>query len=483
MEVLNSMSSVTTSGKSKTCVCSCGCSGTKGKYDPKPYALDLKQWPKIVTPLPGPKSNEVHARAAKIMKGLSGQVRLFPVVFEEGQGCTLTDIDGNKYIDFSSGIYVTTLGHCHPKVSEAVAHWAKRLMNAHDFTTTVKANLLEKLLSVLPGDFGGIQLYDSGTTAVEAAVRTARAATGKHEFLSCFQDFHGKSGCSSSLARMNKIYGATRLPGFYMLPRPDVYRPWWTRPDGSLDTEKYLEFYDTFITEGTTNQVAAIVLEPIQGWAGSVFPPDDFFPKLRKWCDAKKIMLIDDEVLCSMGRTGYWMALEHWNTTPDIVTLGKGFGNGFPVTAMVVRKEYADAVDKISASTSYGGNPMACAAALASIEVIEEEGLLEHARHLEKDIFLPKLAKMKENHKLIGDVRCRGCLMGVELVKDRTTKEPYDEAGKLVYQKAFSKGLAWIPAGHILRMSPPIIMPDDVAAKAMDIIDESIGEVEKQLGY
>ncbi|MFA5863750.1 MAG: aspartate aminotransferase family protein [Phycisphaerae bacterium] len=454
----------------------------KGTYDPKPYDLDLTRWPSIVVPPPGPRSKAMHDATSKIMKGLSGQVKLFPVVFSEGKGCTLTDIDGNRYIDFSSGIYVTTLGHCHPKISEAVAHWAHTLMNAHDFTTPVKHALLEKLLAVLPGDYGGVQLYDSGTTAVEAAIRTARAATGKPEFLSCFGDFHGKSGCSASLARMNKIYGPTRMPGFYMLPRPDPYRPWWTRPDGSLDTEKYLEFYDTFILEGTTNQIAGIVLEPIQGWAGSIMPPDDFFPKLRHWCTDRKILLVDDEVLCSMGRTGYWLTAEHWKVTPDIVTLGKGFGNGFPVTAMVVRKEYAEAVDKISASTSYGGNPMACAAALASIEVIEEEGLLEHAKELEKS-FKKKLKTMKENHPIVGDVRCLGCLMGVELVKDRGTKEPFDDAGKRVYQRAFSKGLAWIPAGHILRMSPPIVMPEDVAAKAMDIIDESIGEVEKELGY
>ncbi len=455
---------------------------TTGGYDPAKYDLDLNDWPTIVAPPPGPKSQEIHAKTAKIMKGLSGQVRLFPVVFSEGKGCTLTDVDGNKYIDFSSGIYVTTLGHCHPKVSEAVAKWAHRLMNAHDFTTPVKHALLEKMMDVLPGDFGGVQLYDSGTTAVEAALRTARAASGKHEFLSCFADFHGKSGGSVSLARMNKIYGPTRAPGFYMIPRPDTYRPWWTRPDGSLDTEKYLEFYDKFILEGTTNQVAAIVLEPIQGWAGTIMPPDDFFPKLRKWCDERDILLVADEVLTSMGRTGKWLAVENWDTTPDIVTLGKGFGNGFPVTAMVVREKYAEAVDKISASTSYGGNPMACAAALACIEVIEEEDLLNHAKELEK-FFVKRLEQMKSEHPIIGDVRCLGCLMGVELVKDRSTKEPFDQAGKLVYQRAFSKGLAWIPAGHILRMSPPIVMTEKVAAKAMDIIDESIGEVEKELGY
>ena len=226
-----------------------------GKYNPTNYQIDLDAWPCIVSPsLPGPKSNALHARATKIIRGLSGQVRLFPVAFASGDGCTMTDVDGNRYIDFSSGIYVTTLGHCHPKVSEAIAKAAGQLMNAHDFTTEVKVRLLEKMVEVLPGDLQGVQLYDSGTTAVEAGLRTCRAATGKHEFICCFSDFHGKSGHAVSLASMNRFNGPARAPGFYMVPRPDTYRPWWTRADGSLDTEKYLEFYDAFIKESTTGR-------------------------------------------------------------------------------------------------------------------------------------------------------------------------------------------------------------------------------------
>ena len=432
--------------------------------------------------MPGPKSRELHGKAATIMKGYSSQVKLFPVVFEKGYGCTLTDVDGNTYLDFSSGIYVTTLGHCHPKVTEAVQKAAGQLMNCHDFTTPMKLQLLEKLKEILPGDLSGVQLYDSGTTAVEAGLRVCRAATGNPEFLSCYADFHGKSGHSVSLARMNPTHGPTRAPGFYMVPRPNPYRPLFKKEDGTIDTDAYLAFFDEFLLEGTTGRVAAIVLEPIQGWAGSVFPPDDFFPKLRQWCDRKNILLFADEVLTSMGRTGKYLAIEHWNTLPDVVTIGKGFGNGFPVTAMVVREPYSDSVENISASTSYGGNPMACAAALASIKAIEEEGLLENAKRLE-DFFIPRLEKMKSEHPIIGDVRCKGCLMGIELVKDRTSKEPFDEAGREVYQRAFQKGLAWIPAGHILRMSPPIVMDVDVAARCMDIIDEAIGEAEKALGY
>ena len=445
--------------------------------------VDLNQFPKILTPqVPGPKSQDMHKRASAIMKGYSSQVKLFPVVFEKGHGCTLTDVDGNTYLDFSSGIYVTTLGHCHPKVTEAVQKAAGTLMNAHDFTTPLKLKLLEKIKEILPGDLSAVQLYDSGTTAVEAGLRVCRAASKKHEFLSFFADFHGKSGHAASLARMKPAYGPTRAPGFYMVPRPNPYRPLFKKPDGSIDTDAYLEFFDEFIVEATTGQVAAIVFEPIQGWAGSIFPPDDLFPKLRKWCDRKGILMFADEVLTSIGRTGKYLAMEHWDTVPDVVTLGKGFGNGFPVTAMIVSKKYGESIESISASTSYGGNPMACAAALASIEAIQEEGLLENAKRLE-NFFTARLEKMKGEHPIVGDVRCKGCLMGVELVKDRATKEPFDDAGVFVYQSAFRKGLAWIPAGHILRMSPPIIMDLDEAAKCMDIIDEAIGEAEKHFGY
>jgi 4-aminobutyrate aminotransferase-like enzyme len=452
-----------------------------GKYNPAPYQLDLKRIPHLITEsLPGPKSNAMHARAVKHYRGLSGQVKLFPVAFERGEGCMLEDIDGNQFIDFSSGIYVTTLGHCHPKISEGIAKYAHQLMNAHDFTTEIKTRLLEKMAATLPGDLKCFQLYDCGTAAVEAGLRTCRAATGKHEFISCFMDFHGKSGHSIGLARMTKFSGPTREPGFYLVPRPDTYRPLWNRPDGSLDTEKYLEFYDQFIRESTTNQIAAFVAEPIQGWAGSIMPPDDFFPKLKKFLEERGILFFADEVLTSMGRTGKILCCEHWNVLPDVVTLGKGFGNGFPVTAMAVREPYADAVDKISASTSYGGNPMACAAALACFEVIEEEGLLEHAQHLE-ELFRKRMADWTQKYKIVGDCRVKGCLMGVELVKDQATKEPFDAAGKMVYQKAFHKGLAWIPAGHILRMSPPIIMPNEVAQRGMDFIEEAIAETEKEL--
>ena len=445
--------------------------------------VDLEKVPNMVTEAPGPKSKEYHDRCTKYFKGLSGQVKLFPVTFESAHGCTMKDVDGNEYIDFSSGIYVTTLGHCHPKITEAVQKMAGQMMNCHDFTTPIKTKLVEKLAEILPGDLSGFQFYDSGTTAVEAGQRVLRAATGKHEMVSAFYDYHGKTYGGVSLGHIRSTaYGPTRAPGFHMVPRPDVYRPMWTKEDGTIDTDKYIEFYEEYLDKGTCGQVAGFVLEPIQGWGGSVMPPDDYFPKLRKLCDKHGILLMADEVLTSTARTGKWLCMEHWDVVPDIVTMGKGFGNGFPVTCVAVREPYKESFEAISASSSYGGNPMACAAALASIEVIEEENLLERSTHL-GEIAMKRMEKMKEEHPIVGDVRAKGCLMGIELVKDKATKEPLDEAGTLVYQKAFRKGLAWIPAGHILRMSPPVVMEDEVLMKGLDMIDEAIGETERELGY
>jgi 4-aminobutyrate aminotransferase-like enzyme len=453
-------------------------------YDKNWAKVDLNAVPRLLTTPPGPKSQEMHTRAAKYMKGYSSQVRLFPVVFESGRGCTLTDVDGNVYIDFSSGIYVTGLGHCHPKVTEAVQKAAGQLMNAHDYTTPIKMRLLEKLAEISMGEgkkkLTGMQLYDSGTTAVEAGLRLIRAATGKFEFISFHRDFHGKTMGAVGLARLDVSQGL-RAPGFFLVPRGYCYRCEFrqTYPQCNLLCVDYIR---TVIKEETSGRVAGIALEPIQGWAGSVVPPDGWIQKIRALCDEFGILLMADEVLTCMARTGKMFAMEHWNSVPDVMTLGKGFGNGFPVTAMLVAEQYKEAIEKISASTSYGGNPMGCAAALASIEVIEEENLNERATHL-GEILLARMKQIEASSPIVGEARGLGCLLGLELVKDKTTKEPFEKAGQLVYQKAFRKGLAWIPAGHILRMSPPMIMEDDVAMKAMDIIEESIYETQRELGY
>jgi 4-aminobutyrate aminotransferase-like enzyme len=243
-----------------------------------------------------------------------------------------------------------------------------------------------------------------------------------------------------------------------------------------------VDYIRTVLREETSGRVAGIVFEPIQGWAGSVVPPDGWIQKIRALCNEFGILMMADEVLTCMARTGKMFAMENWDTVPDVLTLGKGLGNGFPVTAMLVADQYKDAIEKISASTSYGGNPMACAASLASIEVIEEENLCERATHL-GEILLKRMKEMESRYAIVGEARGLGCLLGLELVKDKATREPFEGAGKLVYQKAFRKGVAWIPAGHILRMSPPMIMEDEIALKGLEIIEESIYEAQRELGY
>ena len=449
--------------------------------------MDLNTVPNMVTEtVPGPKSVEYHERCAAYMKGYSSQVKLFPVTFESGYGYTLTDVDGNTYLDFSSGIYVTGLGHCHPRISEAVAEQAKKLMNCHDFTTKVKMELVEKMHEITGGRFGGFQFYDSGTTAVEAGLRCARAATGKQEFISFFRDFHGKTYGANSLAVVGPDTHM-RAPGFMLVPRPNPYRDFFGRSEEEAwkDSSPYIHMIEGMLDNACANggkNVAAIVLEPIQGWGGSIIPPADFIPALRELCNKRGILLFADEVLNCMARTGKYLAMDHWDVTADITTLGKGFGNGFPVTALAVSKELAPAIEKISASSSYGGNPMACIAALESIKVIEEEGLNERSAHL-GEIMLARMEQMKAAHPIIGDVRAIGCLQAIEVVKDRETKEPFAEAGTMIYQKAFEKGLAWVPSGHILRMSPPMILDDAAALKGLDIIEEAVAETEKHFGY
>jgi 4-aminobutyrate aminotransferase-like enzyme len=453
-------------------------------YDPDWAKVNVNSVPKIVIPPPGPASQEIHGRASKLMKGYSSQVRLFPVSFESGHGVTLKDVDGNTYIDFSSGIYVTGMGHCHPKITEAVQKAAGTLMNAHDFTTPIKMKLLEKMAEIAMGSgekkLNGYQFYDSGTTAVEAGLRFMRAVSGKFEFISFHRDFHGKTMGAVGLAPLDVSQGL-RAPGFFLAPRGNCYRCAFKQsyPGCNLMCVDYLR---TIIKEETSGRVAGIVLEPVQGWGGSIVPPAGWIQKIRALCDEFGIMLMADEVLTCMARTGKMFAMQNWDTVPDVMTLGKGFGNGFPVTALMVSEKHRDVIEKISASTSYGGNPMACAAALASIEVIQEEDLCQRSAHLGQ-ILLKRMKEMESRYAIIGQVRGLGCLLGIELVKDKTTKEPFEEAGRLVYQKAFRKGLAWIPAGHILRMSPPMIMDDDVALKGLAIIEESICEVQREMGY
>ncbi|MCL4376766.1 MAG: aspartate aminotransferase family protein [Actinobacteria bacterium] len=438
--------------------------------------------PNIVINPPGPKSEEWHNRASAHMKGYSSQVKQFPVVFESGRGNILYDVDGNSYIDFSAGIYCTSTGHCHPKIVEKTREYVGKLMNCHDFTTPIKAMFMEKLAEHLPGDLSGIQLFNGGSEAVEAAIRAVRTVKdGKYEVFSFWGDWHGKTTQSMSLSSLGNYYFGPRFTGSHLSATPNCYRcPLKQQyPECKLICMDVLE--GTIDKEGTGMQ-AAVCMEPIQGYSGSVVYKDEIMPRVKQICEKRGMFLVDDEVLAGFGRTGKMFCCEYYDVVPDIIVFGKGVAGGFPISGFAIKKEYDWALEKMSASTTYGGNPMACAAGYATLQVFEEENILENVNKVGKFI-MDKLSKMKQSHKIIGDVRGKGLLLAIDLVKDISTKEPFTEAGKFVYENAFSKGVAWIPAGNILRLAPALIMTEELADKALDIIDESITEAEKKFGY
>ena len=371
-------------------------------------------------PPPGPKSRECHARCTRHFKGLSSQVKLFPVAFESGDGCVLVDVDGNRYIDFSSGIYVTTLGHCHPKISEAVARYAGQLMNAHDFTTPIKTLLWRSWPQSCRAISRRSSSTTAGTAAVEAGMRVLRAATGRNEMLSCFNDFHGKTYGAVSLAQIRSpVYGRVRAPGPHMVPRPDPYRPLLDqagRHDRHRPVPRLLRRIHREGHRGRRGRLRAGA-DPGLGRLGHAARTTSS-PSCGS--SATSTSCCSWPTRCSPAGDAPANGCA-WSTgacVPDVVAIGKGFGNGFPVTCVAVREPFKECFEKISASSSYGGNPMACAAALASTEVIEEENLLEHAVHL-GDLALQRMERMKAEHPIVGDVRAKGCLMGIELVKDR----------------------------------------------------------------
>ncbi|MEQ8836880.1 MAG: aminotransferase class III-fold pyridoxal phosphate-dependent enzyme, partial [Lacipirellulaceae bacterium] len=265
--------------------------------------IDLLRVPHIHASVPGKQSQVIHERCTKHFYGLSSHTRLFPVAFESGEGCVLTDADGNRFLEFSSGICVATLGHGHPKVAQAISRQTRQLSNCHDFSTRVKAELVETLARLLPSELNCFQFYDSGATAIEAALRLMRAVTGRAGLLSCQDDYHGRTFLTSSLSGTEQESFPAEV-ATHLLPRPNVYRPCWMTDEGQIDTNAYLEHYATYLDQRPAKSIAGIVLEPIQGWAGTIIPPDDFFPKLRQFCDERDLILMADEVLTGWGRTG-----------------------------------------------------------------------------------------------------------------------------------------------------------------------------------
>ena len=401
--------------------------------------------------------------------------RSYPFVAKQGRGVIVTDIDGNDFLDFSSGIAVTSTGHCHPDVVAAIQRQAGELihMSGTDFYYESLVTLADRLSKIAPMP-GPHRVYygNSGAEAIECALKLARYHTGRQQIIAFFGAFHGRTMGALSLTAskpQQRRRFAPLVPGVTHVLYPDVYRK------GEQDALACARFIEDklFKTTVPAEEVAAIFVEPVQGEGGYVPAPTVFMQELRKTCDRHGILLVADEVQSGAGRTGKWWAIEHTGVQPDIVCVAKGIASGMPLGVTLTKAEIMDWVPGSHAST-FGGNPVCIAAALATLDVIEREGLLRNA----EDVGNHMLSRMKDwpsKHKLVGDVRGRGLMIGVEFVSDQQTKKQALELRDRVVELAFERGVLFLGCGpSTIRIAPPLITTKEQADTAMDVLEECV---------
>ncbi len=414
--------------------------------------------------------------------------RAYPFVMERGRGSEVWDVDGNRYIDMNAGIAVTSTGHSHPAVVQAIKDQAEKFlhMSGTDFYFADMIRLGEKINSLRPMKEDSYVFFNnSGTEAVETAIKLARHATGRNQFIGFYGGFHGRTMGSLSFTASKSIYRkgfSPMMPGVTHIPYCDPYRPILATQPGQDYGDAVIDYLENvvFAQAVPPSDVAGILVEPIQGEGGYVVPTDRFLPRLREVCNRYGILLIADEVQSGVGRTGKWWAIEHWNVEPDIITTAKGIASGLPLGAIIARKSVMTWNPGQHGST-FGGNPLACAASLATIDVIEREHLLDHATELGNYI-LGALAEMQALHPTIGEVRGKGLMIGVEFVLDKQTKAIARDHAENIMQKCFEKGMLMLTAGKSsIRLSPALNITRDLVDEALEIFEEAITEAEKEL--
>ncbi|MEM0057526.1 MAG: acetyl ornithine aminotransferase family protein [Candidatus Bathyarchaeia archaeon] len=441
-------------------------------------------YPKIVVTPPGPKAREIVKKDERLIS--PSYVRFYPLVIESGEGCIVRDVDGNEYIDFNAGLACLNVGHRHPKVVEAIKRQCDRFLHYSntDFYYEEVVELAEKLAEITPGNFEKKVFFgNSGTEAVEAAIKLAKWHTRKQLFIGFINAFHGRTIGSLSFTASKpaqRRYFFPLMPGVTHVPYPYCYRcPFkQTYPDCHYWC---VDFIDEFVLQKFVppEDVAAILFEPIQGEGGYVVPPPEYFKRLKKLADKYGILLIDDEVQSGMGRTGKWFAIEHWEVEPDIICSAKALASGLPLGATIAKAKIMDWTGGSHAST-FGGNPVSCAAALAVIEVIKEERLLENAAKQGMYI-LKRLEELKENCDIVGDVRGKGLMIGMELVEDKESKKPAPDKAREVMMRSWKRGVAVITCGvSTIRMMPPLNITRELVDAALDIIEDAVKEVERE---
>ncbi len=442
--------------------------------------------PHLKTPLPGPRAAALIARDTAVVS--PSYTRGYPLVVARGSGCTVEDVDGNLFLDCAAGIAVNATGHSHPAVVKAITDQAGRFlhMSGTDFYYEPQVRLAEELAAIVPVDRtrGGVKSFfgNSGAEAIEAAVKLARYGTGRPGIIAFFGGFHGRTLGALALTASKPIqrrgFGPL-MAGVYHAPYPDRYRcPLGSTPDTCGDAcLEYIE-QQLFAHLVSPDEVAAFVIEPIQGEGGYVVAPDGFLQRLRELADRHGILLIVDEVQSGMGRTGKMFAIEHSGVQPDIVAIAKGIASGLPLGVAVARGDLMSAWPPGAHASTFGGNPVSCAAALATIDLLRNE-LIANAAAL-GDHLSSGLHALMHTHPLIGDVRGRGLMIGVELVRDRTTRERATEERNAVVNACFERGLLLLGAGkNAIRFSPPLVLTREEANTALDIFDAAITTVEK----
>jgi len=406
------------------------------------------------------------------------------MVAREGQGMVVTDMDGNRFLDFSAGIAVCATGHCHPRIVKAIQEQAAKLihMSGTDFYYPEMSTLAEKLAGIAPGDSDKkVYFGNSGTEAIEAAIKLARYATGRNKFIAFYNAFHGRTCGALSLTASKPIqrkgFGSL-LEGIIHVPYPYCYRcP--DRPAEGDCNPSCLRVIEEVVFKTLVNpsEVAGVVFEPIQGEGGYIVPPPNFFAGLKALSERYGILLIADEVQSGMGRTGKMFAVEHFGCEPDILAVAKGIASGLPLGAIVASAKIMTWEHGAHAST-FGGNPLSCVAALETIQLLESD-LIQNA-HGVGNFLMAQLERLSERHPAIGDVRGLGLMIGVELVKDKKTKEKAPEWRQTVLEKAFHKGLLLLGCGeNTVRFMPPLIVTQEQAQVAVEILDETLDEIER----
>jgi len=435
---------------------------------------------RLRTATPGPRSRELGARAQRhLAPGLQGFALWSGLAMASGQGSTLTDVDGNTYVDLIGGIGVNALGHCHPRHVEAIAAQARTLA-VGSFTSEPRAALVNAVCDLAPPGLDRLQLYSSGAEAVESALRLARCATGRTELVGFWGGFHGKTAGAAALMGSAARHGLGPLPaGATLVPYADCYRcPFELEyPTCGLACA---EFARNAMKVQPAGPVAAVVVEPMQGTAGNVIPPNDFLPAIAAAARELGALLVADEMITGFGRTGRPWGVDHSGVRPDVVTIGKGFGSGFPVSGVLARDAVAQAKpwsNPSGASSSYGGNALAAAAALASVETIRDDRLWENAERVGAAM-VAELRRMQERYPFVGDVRGAGLLVGVELVKDRATKEPLDSrVTRHVYDQCVRRGLLAMTYTPHVRLQPALTIDTATALEGLAVLDEVLGEL------